>query len=53
MNWTTIRSRGRRIAEKLRKGDVTLLYAASDKARNNAVALREYLSLSLQSKQAT
>ena len=33
----------KRIAAEARKGTVTLLFAARDTERNNAVALREYL----------
>lgn len=32
------------IAEASRKGDVTLLYSARDRERNNAAALKDYLS---------
>jgi uncharacterized protein YeaO (DUF488 family) len=34
----------KRIAAEARKGTVTLLFAARDTERNNAVALREYLT---------
>ncbi|HEV8577491.1 MAG TPA: DUF488 domain-containing protein [Thermoanaerobaculia bacterium] len=36
----------KRIAAETRKGTVTLLFAARDTERNNAVALREYLRTS-------
>jgi uncharacterized protein YeaO (DUF488 family) len=37
-----------RLAERARKGRVTLLFAAKDAERNNAVALREHLERRLQ-----
>ena len=40
------------IVEALQQGDVTLLFAAGDTSRNNAVALLEYLTAKLRLNQA-
>lgn len=52
MNWTGDPQAWAPILGALRQGEVTLLFAASDPSRNNAVALLEYLGAKLRPNQA-